>query len=108
MIDDSESSASYFMQVARLAERLASKGIAIYEHKFHYTAFGSWELVAGRRDRMVRFSYDGKDSWLSYGAAASAHRDGTGLEHRRVRTWEGEDPLAFTGDVLEEHFSQGP
>lgn len=104
MIDDSSSSAEYFVKVARLAERLASKRIAIYEHKFHYMAFGSWELVAGRRDGMLRFSYDGKDSLLSFGDAASAHRDGMGLEHRRVRTWEGEDPLAFVGEVLEQQF----
>ena len=103
-IDDSQSSANYFQNVASLAARLAQSHVAVYEHKFHYMAFGSWELVAGRRTRMLRFTYDGKDSYLSYRDASVKPRTHTDLQHRRFLTHEGVDPFAFVAEVLEREF----
>lgn len=106
-LDDSQSSATYFKDVASLAERLARMGFAIYEHKFVYMAFGSWEIVAGRRSRMLRFTYDGKESYLSYCNASVNPRSYSDLQHSRFATHEGEDPLSFVAEVLEKEFSAG-
>lgn len=103
--DDSQSSANYFKSVADLAARLAKKKIAVYDHSFTYMAFGSWKIVAGRREKMLRFTYDGKDSYLSYCDASVTPKSYTDLQHRRFATHEGEDPLAFIADVLEEEFA---
>lgn len=104
-LDDSQSSANYFKDVAHLAERLVQKHIAIYEHRFIYMAFGSWEIVAGRRKRMFRFTYDGKDSYLSYCDASVRPQSHTDLQHRRCATHEGQDPLIVVAEVLEKEFS---
>jgi len=92
--------------VADLAERLAEKGIAVYEHRFTYMAFGSWEIVAGRRKKMLHFTYDGKDSDLSYCDASVKAQSHVGLQHRRFATHEGGEPFAFVADVLEKEFSE--
>jgi hypothetical protein len=104
-LDDSQSSADYFKSVANLAERLAKKKVAIYEHHFTYMAFGSWEIVAGRRSKILRFTYDGKESYLSYCDASVKPLSHTDLQHRRFTTHKGEDPLAFIAGVLENEFS---
>ena len=104
-IDDSQSSAGYFQSVANLASQLAKKKITVYEHSFTYMAFGSWEIVAGRRKKMLRFTYDGKDSYLSYCDASVKPQSYTDLQHRRFATHEGEDPFTFVADVLEKEFS---
>jgi hypothetical protein len=105
-LDDSKFSATYFKSVASLAQRLAREQIAIYELTFSYMAFGSWEIVAGRRNRMLRFTYDGKDSYLSYCDASMKPRSHTDLQHRRFATHVGEDPLDFVAQVLEKEFSK--
>ncbi len=104
-LDDSQSSAIYFKAIAGLAERLAKVGIAIYDHKFNYMAFGSWEIVAGRRGKALRFTYDGKDSYLSYCDISVKPRGSTDLRHCRFSTHDAEDPLAFVAEVLEKEFS---
>ena len=95
-LDDSQSSADYFKSVADLAERLAKKKVAVYEHSFTYMAFGSWEIVAGRRKKMLRFTYHNTS------VTPKSHTD---LQHRRFATHEGEDPLAFVAEVLEKEFA---
>jgi len=101
MIDDCQSAKTYFDEVAALATRLARAGISIYGHRFNYLAFGSWEIVAGRRDRMLRFTYDGKDSYLSYCDAAVKPKSHLDLQRRRFATDKGERPFDFLAEVLE-------
>lgn len=105
-LDDSQSSAAYFKSVADLTERLAKRRIAVYEHNFSYMAFGSWEIVAGRRKKMLRFTYDGRDSYLSYCDASLTPQSHTDLQHRRFSTHEGENPFGFIADVLEAVFPE--
>ncbi|HTF90576.1 MAG TPA: hypothetical protein VK843_19315 [Planctomycetota bacterium] len=104
-IDDSGSSKRYFQQIASLAERLAKKRLSIYEHRFHYLAFGSWEIVAGTRERQLNFNYDGKDSYLMYRDASVKPRGPDDFKHHTFKTWKGEDPLAFIAEVLEREFT---
>ena len=104
-INDSLSSAKYFKDVANLAERLAQQKIAIYEHQFTYMAFGSWEIVVGQRSKMLRFTYDGKDSYLSYCDSSVKPKTHLDLQHKRFATHRGEDPFAFICEVLEREFS---
>ncbi len=103
-IDDSQSSAYYLRDLASLAERLARRKVSIYEHRFTYMAFGSWEIVAGRREKMLRFTYDGKDSYLSYCDSSVKPQSHLDLQHKRFATHKGEDPFAFVGEVLEKEF----
>lgn len=81
-LDDSQSSAEFLKSVAALAGRLTKSRVAIYEHSFDYMAFGSWEIVAGRRKKMLRFTYDGRDSYLSFCDATTTPQSHTDLQHR--------------------------
>jgi hypothetical protein len=56
--------------IADLATRLAVDGLAIYSLRYDYLAFGSWELVAGRRLTRVRIVWGGKDGVLETYAAS--------------------------------------
>lgn len=105
MIDDSQSSATYFKELSKLAEDLKNNKISIYEHNLNYMAFGSWELVAGRRDKMIRFTYDGKDSYLLYHNTEITPKSYEDLQHKRFATHEGEDPFEFVAQVLLKEFS---
>jgi hypothetical protein len=103
-IDDSQSSAHYLRDVASLAESLAQRKIAIYEYQFNYMAFGSWEIVAGRREKALRFTYDGKDSYLSYCDSSIKPQSHHDLQHKHFATHKGEDPFAFVSEILEKEF----
>jgi hypothetical protein len=59
--DDANSGVSHFGHLLSLAERLASQSVALYYHEWHFDAFGSWSIVAGRRHRRFRFVWDGKE-----------------------------------------------
>jgi hypothetical protein len=103
-LDDSQSSLAYFRSFADLTARLAKAKVAVYEHSFTYMAFGSWEIVAGNRKKMLRFTYEGKESYLSFCDAAVRPESHADLQHRRFSTHTGEDPFAFVAEVLEKEF----
>ena len=54
----------HFRLLDDLANSCTEKGIAIYEHRYHYLAFGSWTIVAGRRKNRMRFDWNGKEKLL--------------------------------------------
>lgn len=103
--DDSHYSENYFQALATLAERLARKRIALYEHKFDLLSFGNWEIVAGRRKKMLSFSYDAKESCLSYCDAAVRPHHGSNDVHARRLNPE-ENPFNTIADILENEFAK--
>jgi hypothetical protein len=66
---DAAYSLMFLNAVAGLATRLSVDGLAIYSVRYDYLAFGSWELVAGRRLARVRVVWNGKDAMLVADAA---------------------------------------
>ncbi|WP_460240089.1 hypothetical protein [Aurantivibrio infirmus] len=48
-------------------------GITLYEHSFNNQAFGSWYIVAGKPHHRLRFSWDGKESYLGIGESEFAN-----------------------------------
>jgi hypothetical protein len=68
-MSDAAYSSMLLNAVAGLATRLAVDGLAIYTLRYDYAAFGSWEMVAGRRHSRVRVVWDGKDAVLRVYAA---------------------------------------
>ena len=68
-MSDAAYSLTFLNAVAGLATRLAVDRIAIYALRYDYPAFGSWDLVAGRRLSRVRIVWDGKDAALRVYAA---------------------------------------
>lgn len=47
-----------------LANECLEMGVTLYEHSYNYQAFGSWYLVVGKPHHRMRFSWDGKESYL--------------------------------------------
>ena len=68
-MSDAAYSLTFLNAVAELATRLAVDRIAVYKLRYDYPAFGSWELVAGRRHSRVRIVWDGKGAALNVYAA---------------------------------------
>src|SRR5439155_6479706 len=63
--DDAASSTEHFQRFFALAQQLAGRGVAIYEHHWDFLAFGSWTIVAGSRHRRFEFSWDGREFSIS-------------------------------------------
>jgi hypothetical protein len=91
-------------RVAQMQERLAMRGVVIEKKDYVAEAFGSWQIVAGTAKKKLDFNYDGKDSYLMYRDAAVVPKDDRDFQHKRFRTWEGEDPLTYVEDVLAREF----
>ena len=68
-MSDAAYSSMLLNAIAALATRLTVDGLAIYTVRYDYPAFGSWELVAGRRQSRVRVAWDGKQAVLRVDAA---------------------------------------
>ena len=60
----SNSSIEHSRFVADLAEFCSKCNFTIYKHNYDYTVFGSWIMVIGRPHHRVKFSWDGKESYL--------------------------------------------
>jgi hypothetical protein len=94
MLTDAQSSVKHIEAVLAMAQRLASLDIAIYEHSYNALVFGSWTIVAGKRKERVRFSWDGRDGFLTVEQAGFPDsRQHTNWEH--VKT-EGVDVRNYT------------
>ena len=50
-----------------LAKYCANHDLTIFEHKYHYLAFGSWSLIIGKDKYRMMFNWDGKESYLGIG-----------------------------------------
>jgi hypothetical protein len=68
-MSDSAYSLMFLNSIAGLATRLSVDGLAVYSVRYDYLAFGSWELVAGRRLARVRVAWNAKDGVLEVQAA---------------------------------------
>ena len=65
MVSDAQSSVRHIEAVLAMAQRLSASDIAIYEHSYDALVFGSWTIVAGKRKERLRFSWDGRDGFLT-------------------------------------------
>ena len=104
MIDRSQDIADFNARITSMGERLSPHGVAIVQKDYCAEAFGSWHVVAGDEKKNIDFSYDRKDSCLTFRDAAVTPRDYRDLQHRRFETWSGEDPLAFIEEFLAQEF----
>jgi hypothetical protein len=105
MIDRRQEISEFDARLTEMQERLASRGVVIEKKDYAAEAFGSWQVIAGTAKKKFDFTYDGKDSYLMYRDAAVVPKDYRDFEHKRFRTWEGEDPLAYLEQVLTREFS---
>jgi aminopeptidase C len=104
MPDRRQESLKFETRIAQMEERLATRNVAIEKKDYAAEAFGSWQIVAGTEQKKFDFSYDGKDSYLMYRDAAVVPKDFHDFQHKRFRTWEGEDPLSYVEEVLMREF----
>ena len=102
--EDNKHSTAYFQGVANLAERLSKSRLAIYEHRYDFMAFGSWEIVAGQRRRKYCFTFDGKNSCLSYGSVSASDIDRKSFTDLHIAVAERDNLLNIVAEVLEKEF----
>ena len=104
MIDRSKDITDFDARIAAMGERLSQHGVAIVQKDYSTEAFGSWHVVAGDEKKNIDFSYDRKDSCLTFRDAAVIPRDYRDLQHRQFKTWSGEDPIVFIEEFLAREF----
>ncbi|MBS0376672.1 MAG: hypothetical protein JSR73_19015 [Proteobacteria bacterium] len=108
-MSDAAYSLALLNAIAGLATRLSVDGVAIYRLRYDYPAFGSWELVAGRRKARVRITWDGQDGHLRAEAgsvdaagAIAAARPVADRDYSRRRT-EHAEILNFAYATIRQH-----
>ena len=104
-VDDEVHFSSVFLDsLAELAHRLNRHDIAIYDLAYHYWAFGSWTLVAGRPHRRLRFQFDGKEEALSISQSdfsdSQSQANWKALQNPALPSGAGVDPAQLF-DVVE-------
>lgn len=53
------------MAFGELAQRLAKMEIVIHRLDLLYGSVGSWEMIVVKQDEAVRFSFDGRDKYVT-------------------------------------------
>ena len=97
MAGDAVASEGHLGLMLALAERLGGDGIAIYEHRYHLLAFGSWEVVVGTRHRRRRFVWDGRTAVLTL-------HESTFQDSTSAADWASVPDLQCDGYTQEEVF----
>ena len=60
-----KSSSAWMQAFADLSCRLADKDITTHSLRAEWGSFGSWQLIVAKMGEAVRFTYDGRDSFLT-------------------------------------------
>lgn len=104
----SQHSAKFIRELSDLVARLASRDIVIGSLHAEYSSFGSWQLIATKHHEAVRFSWDGRDGYLTVAgspvpdsSAPRAWREEVVKGFDRIA---GEDPLLFVDQYLMKRF----
>jgi hypothetical protein len=56
--------------INELAEYCEKYNLIIFEHEYNYMAFGSWSVIIGKSKHRIKFSWDGKESYLGIGLSS--------------------------------------
>ena len=59
------SSSIWIQEFADLAKRLATQDIVTHSLRADWGTFGSWQLIVKKREEAIRFTYDGRDSFIT-------------------------------------------
>ncbi len=59
-----QSSAEFIKRFSTLAQRLADNGIIVHTARLEWGSFGSWILMVIKNHEAVRFTFDGRDSFI--------------------------------------------
>ena len=105
----SQSSAEFIDRFAALAKRLASIDVAVHTANLNWGSFGSWVLMVMKRHEAVRFTYDGRDSFITVEASPIGQSSYPnewkelvvqGIDNRQNET------ITFVEDFLRTRFSE--
>ena len=64
-----QSSAEFISRFATLAQNLADKRIIVHTASLEWGSFGSWNLMVVKNHEAIRFTYDGRDSFIKVEAS---------------------------------------
>ena len=98
MNSDAQSCANHWNKVVALCSELAPLGVAVYEHSYSYLSFGSWTLILGKRKKMLRFNWDGREGFVTIQEAlvpdSRSIKDWKELNIQGIDVRDGDEPFA--------------
>ena len=71
------SSIEHIKLINDVSEFCEKHDLIIFEHDYNYMVFGSWSLVIGKSKHRMRFSWDGKESYLGVGVSEFQNSNST-------------------------------
>jgi len=104
----SQVAARFIRELSELADCLAARDIVVGSLQADYSAFGGWVLVAQKHHEAVRFTWDGRDAFLT--VEGSPMPDSSGPKDWReelVKGFDrvsGADPIQFVAEYLQKRF----
>ncbi len=108
MESSSQCAAKLIRELSELTDCLVVRDIVVESLRADYSAFGSWVLIAQKHHEAVRFTWDGRDGFLTV--------EGSPMPDSRVpHEWReeilkgfdrvsGADPVRFVDEYLKKRF----
>jgi alkylated DNA repair dioxygenase AlkB len=104
----SQIAARFIRELSELTDCLAARDIVVGSLRADYSAFGGWVLVAQKHHEAVRFTWDGRDGFLT--VEGSPMPDGSAPRDWKQELVKGFDrpsgayPVPFVAEYLQKRF----
>ncbi len=104
----SQAAAKLIRELTELTDCLAERDIVVSSLQVEPSAFGGWVLVAEKRHEAIRFTWDGRDGFLTIESSPMP-------DNRRPKEWRqellkgfdivsGNSPVRFVVEYLKKRF----
>ena len=91
-----------------LTDCLSTRDIVVGSLQAEYSAFGGWRIVAQKQHEAVRFTWDGRDGFLTVEGSpmpdSSAPKDWRQELVKGFDKASGADPVRFVDEYLQKRF----
>ena len=102
------SSAEFIESFADLATRLAEIDVVTHTVDLRWGSFGGWTLIVNKRHEDVKFTYDGRDSFITVAASpvgdSGCQKEWKELVVKGIDNMHGE-ALAFVEEFIRKRFT---
>jgi hypothetical protein len=108
MEHSSQYAARFIRELSELTDCLAARDIVVGSLRADYSAFGGWRLIAQKHQEAVRFTWDGRDGFLTVeGSPMPDDCSPADWKQELVKGFDvisGANPVRFVDEYLQKRF----
>ena len=108
MLRSSQHASNFIQELAALVEQLAKRDITVNSLRADYASFGSWILIAYKNHEAIRFTWDGRDGFITIESSPQTNQNSPNewkqenMKGLDVRS--GVSPTCFVEQYLQTRF----